>query len=150
MMHCLEWKFDNFSKKSNCVPKGPIDNLVSWHWLRVIAWSLTHERPVTRSFDVFFHQRLNKQLSKHSRGWWFQTPLCSLWRHCNGVINTTLANHRWVHLGIYHQVLTSMFAISKVNPLMTTRWEKTWTTSVILCAVTARSGHEYPWLLAQC
>ena len=26
---------------------------------------------------------LNKQLSKQSRGWWFKTPLRSLWRHCN-------------------------------------------------------------------
>ena len=33
---------------------------------------------VTRSFDVVFHLRLNKQW-----GWWFGTPLCSLWRHDN-------------------------------------------------------------------
>ena len=26
---------------------------------------------------------LNKRLSKQSWGWWFQTPSCSLWRHCN-------------------------------------------------------------------
>ena len=41
------------------------------------------QRPVTRSFDVFFDMRLIKRLSKHSRGWWFETlsrPLC---RHCN-------------------------------------------------------------------
>ena len=31
------------------------------------------QRPVTRSFDVFFHLRLNKRLSKHSWGWWFET-----------------------------------------------------------------------------
>ena len=29
------------------------------------------QRPVTRSFDVFFDLRLNKRLSKQSRGWWF-------------------------------------------------------------------------------
>ena len=27
------------------------------------------QRPVTRSFDVFFDLRLNKQLSKQSWGW---------------------------------------------------------------------------------
>ena len=27
---------------------------------------------------------LNKLLSKHSWGWWFETPSRSLWRHCNG------------------------------------------------------------------
>ena len=40
------------------------------------------QRPVTRSFDVFFDLRLNKRLSKQSRGWWFETPSRSLWCHC--------------------------------------------------------------------
>ena len=31
------------------------------------------QRPVTRSFDVFFDLRLNKQLSKQSWGSWFET-----------------------------------------------------------------------------
>ena len=42
------------------------------------------QRPVTQSFDVCFDLRLNKPLSKHSWGWWFETPSRSLWRHCNG------------------------------------------------------------------
>ena len=41
------------------------------------------QRPVTRSFDVFFELRLNKRLSKQSRGWWFETLSRPLWRHCN-------------------------------------------------------------------
>ena len=41
------------------------------------------QRPVTRRFDVYFHLCLNKRLSKQSWGWWFETPLRSLWRHCN-------------------------------------------------------------------
>ena len=41
-------------------------------------------RPVTRSFDVFFHLSLNERLSKQ---WWFETPLCPLWRHFNGELN---------------------------------------------------------------
>ena len=44
------------------------------------------QRPVTRSFDVFFDLRLNKHLSKQSWGWWFETPSCPLWHHCNGLI----------------------------------------------------------------
>ena len=43
------------------------------------------QRPVTRSFDVFFELRLNKRLSKQSRGWWFETLSRPLWRHCNGI-----------------------------------------------------------------
>ena len=41
------------------------------------------QRPVTRSFDVFFDLRLNKRLSKQSWGWWFETPSLSLGRHRN-------------------------------------------------------------------
>ena len=41
------------------------------------------QRPVTRSFDVFFDLRLIKRLSKQSWGWWFETPSDPLWRHCN-------------------------------------------------------------------
>ena len=36
-------------------------------------------------FDVFFDLRMNKRLSKQSWGWWFETPSCSLWRHCNAM-----------------------------------------------------------------
>ena len=42
------------------------------------------QRPVTRSFNVFFDLRLNKPLSKQSWGWWFETLSRSLWRHRNG------------------------------------------------------------------
>ena len=41
------------------------------------------QRPVTRSFDVFFDLRLNKRLSKQPWGWWLETPSWSLWRQCN-------------------------------------------------------------------
>ena len=41
------------------------------------------QKPVTRSFDVFFNLHLNQQFRKKSRRRWFETPLCSLWRHCN-------------------------------------------------------------------
>ena len=37
------------------------------------------QRPVTRSFDVFFDLRLIKRLSKHSRCWWFETLSLPLW-----------------------------------------------------------------------
>ena len=42
------------------------------------------QRPVTRSFDVFFDLPLNKRFSKHLWGWWFKTPSCSLWRRNDG------------------------------------------------------------------
>ena len=44
---------------------------------------VTAQRPVTRSFDVFFVLRLNKRLSKQSKSWWFVMPSRSLRLHCN-------------------------------------------------------------------
>ena len=41
------------------------------------------QRPITQSFDVFCDLHLYKRLSKQSWGWWFETPSCPLWRHCN-------------------------------------------------------------------
>ena len=49
------------------------------------------QRPVTRSFDVFFDLCLNKRLSKQSRSWWFETQSRPLWRHCNALC---LRRHR--------------------------------------------------------
>ena len=61
------------------------------------------QRPVTRSFDVFFDLCPNKQLSKQTWGWWFETLSRSLWRHCNdlkipphllGLISTYIVSDR--------------------------------------------------------
>ena len=41
------------------------------------------QRPVTRSFDVYFHLRPDKRLSKQSLGWWFETLSPPLLRHRN-------------------------------------------------------------------
>ena len=60
------------------------------------------QRPVARSFDVFFDLRLNKRLSKQLWGWWFETPLRPLWRHCN-VKKVCRGNHcrnKQVHYGL--------------------------------------------------
>ena len=55
------------------------------------------QRPVRWSFDVFFDPRLNKRLSKQSWGWWFETPSCPLWRHCNAMQGCFTANS-WDHV----------------------------------------------------
>ena len=79
----------------------PIFKSVSWTWL----WWWRHQmetisallalcvenspgtgespsqRPVTRSFGVFFDLRIDKRLSKQP--WGFGTPSSSLWRHCH-------------------------------------------------------------------
>ena len=61
------------------------------------------QRPVTRSFDVFFDLRLNKRLSKKSWGWWFETPSSLLWRHCNATWGLDV----WKLLNVFaHRILS--------------------------------------------
>ena len=43
--------------------------------------------------DVCFDLRLNIRLSKQSWGWWFETPLRPLWRHCNVLV---WSNKHWI------------------------------------------------------
>ena len=60
---------------ANCAGNSPVPD------------ELPAQRPVTRSFDVFFYLRLSKQ----SSSWWFETPSCPLWRHCN--VRLTSCDH---------------------------------------------------------
>ena len=65
------------------------------------------QRPVKRSFDVFFDLLLNKRWSKHSWGWWFEMLPRPLWRHCyvvrpqvitlNNVDRTPLGHNMFTH-----------------------------------------------------
>ena len=58
-----------------------------WPFMRGIHRSPVNsphtQRPVTRSFDVFFDLRLNKPLSKQWWGRWFEALSRPLWRHCS-------------------------------------------------------------------
>ena len=49
-----------------------------------VAGEFPAQRPVTRSFDVWFDLRLTKRLRKQLWGWWFEAPVRPLWRHYNG------------------------------------------------------------------
>ena len=67
------------------------DDVIKWNyfprnWPFVRGIHRSTQRPVTRSFDVFFDLRLNKRLSKQPWGWWFETLSWSLWRHGNAEI----------------------------------------------------------------
>ena len=54
------------------------------------------QRPVTRSFDVFFGLHMNKQLSKQCGGWWFETHSGSLWRQCNVIELGQHCSRQWL------------------------------------------------------
>ena len=83
-------------------------SLALYAWNSPVTGELPSQRPLTRSFDVFFDLRLNKRPGKQSGGWWFETPLRPLWRHCNvastlfRVVNPpsrTLPTHRVIQQG---------------------------------------------------
>ena len=65
------------------------------------------QKPVTRSFGIFFHLHLNKRLSKHSRRWWFATPSCSLWRHCSAPRKLGQHHGCWCTDASVHQTFSS-------------------------------------------
>ena len=80
--------FESVSQMLAMLFRPQHDDVIKWKhfphyrpFVQGIHWS---QRPVTRSFDVFFDLCLNKQLSKQSRHWWFEMPSHSLGRHCNG------------------------------------------------------------------
>ena len=70
------------------------------------------QRPVTRSFDVFFDQRLNNRLSKQPWGCWFETLSCSLWRHRNEVEFVYAICWLWIFLSLR---VISTTAIERLN-----------------------------------
>ena len=73
------------------------------------------QRPVTRSFDVFFDLCRNKRLSKQSWGWWFETPSCPLWRHFNGEsVNLVMAVCNFVTILLRGLVGVCQFIYDKV------------------------------------
>ena len=49
------------------------------------------QRPVTRSFDVFFDLCLNKRLSKHSTCRWFEAP----WSSCTACFRSAIWKHMY-------------------------------------------------------
>ena len=46
---------------------------------------------------------LNKRLNKQSWGRWFETPSCSLWRHCNGIYRT-LGQHLFLYARFFWSI----------------------------------------------
>ena len=72
------------------------------------------QRPVTRSFDVFFDLHPNRRLSKQWRGWWFETLSCPLWRHRifiqwgGGVIYQTIFSIFFLVLILFNLIWFSM------------------------------------------
>ena len=98
------------------------------------------QRPVTRSFDVFFDLHLNKRLSKQSRQWLLETLSRSWWRHCNEVsikcdlldsipVSSTICALQvncklgiFYHFPLFKAVLYSALVVAVLIPRFTT-WD---------------------------
>ena len=104
---------------------NPHDDVTIWKFFRIIGslcgeftghrWN-PPQRPVTRSLDVSFDLFLNKQLSKQSWGWWFETPSRSLWFHCNDLwiitSNDVLKEEKYIFIICdYSKLLKSLHLI---------------------------------------
>ena len=85
MKYPMVWYKGYKTKESTMTPSN-------WNIFRVtdpLCGEFTGHRwiPRTKASDAelwcFFHLRIDKRLSKCSRGWWFETPSRSLWRHYN-------------------------------------------------------------------
>ena len=82
----------NETARDGCMMTSSNGNIY-WPFVRGIHRPL--QKPLTRSFDVFFNLRLNKRLSKQSWGWWFETPPRPIWRHCNDIVKWWFWKIRW-------------------------------------------------------
>ena len=78
-----EWQIRHHDNSWWLHQKEAFSTLLAIYAGNSVTGEFPTQRPVTRSFDVFFDLRLNKRLSKQWWDWWFETPSRSLWRHCN-------------------------------------------------------------------
>ena len=100
-----------------------------------VTGEFSSHRPVTRSFDVFFDLYLNRQLSKQSRGRWFEMPSRSLWHHCNVVPNSDPVI--WAAMGSFgvQRVTLVQFWIGETGQIggfraLWKKWPQIWHTAL--------------------
>ena len=65
----------------------------------LVTGEFPSQRPMTRSFGIFFDLRQNKRLSKWWWCWWFETPSRPVWRHYNDYsANQSGHGGNWIYL----------------------------------------------------
>ena len=126
--HILPWpalQLDYFNNVlfNQCIVSGAITNTMNLYVGFDISLILANiiaiftigefpaKRPVTRSLNVFFDQRLNKRLSKQSWGWWFETLSRPLWRHCNVMSVAFIQESHWSY-GTYKRTHLNVITLT--------------------------------------
>ena len=87
----------------------PHDDVMKWnHFPRYWPFVRGNHRAKASDAGLWCFLRLNKRLIKQSWGWWFETLLCPLWRHCNAIFvhmtrfSTSMLNKLiWIVIMIY-------------------------------------------------
>ena len=70
-----------------------------------VAGEFPAQRPVMRTFDVFFDLHPNKRLSKQWWGWWFETPSCPSWCHRNELSSIWIIVLTSMDISPYHHLV---------------------------------------------
>ena len=84
----IKWKhFPRYWPFVRGIHRSPVNSPHKGQWRGALMFSLIYARIK------------NKRLSTHSRGWWFETLSCSLWRHRNEVASEV--RHGWVSSEFY-------------------------------------------------
>ena len=93
--------------------------------------------------------RLNKRLSKQSWGWWFETLLCPLWRHCNVLCNIGYPSE--THLKLKSREISfahSLFirypiALEFCTAVLCAKFQNDWTTETNVMVERGFAGFEF-------
>ena len=119
----------------------------------LVTGEFPSQRPVTRSFDVFFNLRLNKRMSKQSWSWWFETTSRSLWRHCNGSVilffNISFQNMAaidgWSKISMKEKYAHERWVNISSSPLFIghSTWNQHWNPEYVILTF-------HRWLLLRC
>ena len=111
---------------------------------------LPAQRPLTRSFHVFFALRVDKRLSKQSWGW-FETPSRPLWRHCNYLLCFVLLaiqGSNETHLDDLVQDCSNSIANALVLPQSCTKLS-IWYDIILRTALTCHAEYLIEYLFIQ-
>ena len=127
--------------------------LAIWAENSPVTGEFPAQRPATRSFDVFFDLHLNKRLSKQSWGWWFETPLHPLWRHCNECRNKGVKSNTPLPSNVSTWITTSAFSGTGSHcpacrtTLIATRFWVVMICPIIKCLTVLRVFFSFVWFV---
>ena len=102
---------------------GTHDDVIKWkhfprYWPFVREFTGHRWIPLTKASNAelwcFFYLCLNKRLNKQSWGWWFETPCCSLWRHCNAY---------WWYYNLVVNFVVMLVLPNEASPSMSMLWQ---------------------------